>query len=270
MTVLAHAGGTTTWLQAAPLLALTALAGGAYVRCAARTPRAWSRWRTASWLAGCSVLAVAVSPVFTARRDPTAHTAQHLLFGAIAPLGLVLAAPMTLLLRVASRRVRRVVARVLHLRAVGVLGHPVTAALLSTGGMFAVMCTPLYALAESSSLVDHALHLHYLAAGYLFAWAIAGPDPAPGRPSMPVRLAVLVGAAGAHAFLAKFLYAHAATLPPGAADDPAGARDAAQLLYYGGDLAELLLAIALFGGRYARGGRQLMHSAPTAAEQAGA
>lgn len=270
MTVLAHADGTTAWLEAAPLLALTGLVGGAYVRCATRAPRGWSRWRTASWLAGCSALATAVSPLLTAWADPPAHMAQHLLLGMLAPLGLVLAAPMTLLLRVASRRARRPIARVLHLRTLGVLGHPATAAPLSTGGLFVVMLTPLYALAESNSLVHHAVHLHYLAAGYLFAWAIAGPDPAPARPSMPVRLAALVGAASAHAFLAKYLYAHAATLPPGAAGDLAAVRDAAQLMYYGGDVAELLLAIALFGGWYARRGRQFMQRAPTAASQAGA
>lgn len=267
MTIHAHADGAAEWAQSAPLLALVAILAGAYVLGATRAPRGWSRWRTASWLAACAVLAIAVSPLLAVDTTAIEHMAQHLLLGMIAPLGLVLAAPITLVLRVAPRRARRTIARVLHLRAFRVVGHPITAAVLSTGGLFVVMLTPVYAVAESNSAVHYALHLHFLVAGYLFAWAIAGPDPAPGRPSMPVRTAVLVGAAGAHAFLAKYLYAHAADLPPDASWGIAEVQDAAQLMYYGGDLAELLLAVALFSGWYARRGRQLMRTSPASVPQ---
>ena len=97
------------------------------------------------------------------------------------------------------------------------------------------------------------MHLHYLAAGYLFAWSLAGPDPAPRRPGLAVRVGALLVAAAGHAVLAKYLYAQAETLPPGLTDrDPEAFRSAAQLMYYGGDLAELLLAVALFATWYHR------------------
>lgn len=68
-----------------------------------------------------------------------------------------------------------------------------------------------------------------------------------------MRLGALLGAAAGHSALAKYLYAHAGTLPPGLADpDPAAFRSAAQLMYYGGDVAELLLAVALFATWYHR------------------
>nr|MBO2503287.1 hypothetical protein [Thermoanaerobacterales bacterium] len=39
--------------------------------------------------------------------------------------------------------------------------------------------TPLYTAAESDGAVHAAVHAHHLVAGCAFAWAIAGPDPAP-------------------------------------------------------------------------------------------
>jgi cytochrome c oxidase assembly factor CtaG len=240
VTGLAHGGG----------LGLAAVLAAGYRHAAALDRRGWSPWRTASWLAGCAVLA---GTTLVGHGDPRAHMTQHVLLGMLAPVGLVLGAPVTLLLRVAGPSLRRVIGRILASRPVHVLGHPVTAALLSTGGLYLVMLTPLYSAAEDRPWLHAALHLHYLAAGYLFAWAIAGPDPAPRRPGLATRLCVLAVAAGAHAFLAKYLYAEAGSLLP---DEPAEAvRSAAQIMYYGGDAAELLLAIALFATWYRQAGR---------------
>jgi putative membrane protein len=61
---------------------------------------------------------------------------------------------------------------------------------------------------------------------------------------------VLVAAGAAHAYLAKLLYARAPGLPPGGSHDLDQVQAAAQLMYYGGDLAELALAVALFAGWY--------------------
>ena len=86
------------------------------------------------------------------------------------------------------------------------------------------------------------VHAHFFAAGYLFAWVIAGPDPAPRRPSVPIRLVVLGFAIAAHAVLSQLLYAGIFVQLP----VPAAERQAAgELMYYGGDIAELLLALAL-------------------------
>ncbi|RZT82344.1 putative membrane protein [Micromonospora violae] len=243
---LAHAGHGTagpTWL---PLFPVVLLAGG-YLLAAIRDPRGWDHRRTASWLVGCALLVVAVGPLAPLSDDPRGHMAQHLLLGMLAPLGLVLAAPVTLLLRVAPPPVRRSIGRLLRARALHLLAHPATAALLTTGGLALVLLTPLYAAAERHPVLHHAVHLHYLAAGYLFAWSVAGPDPAPRRPGLAVRVGALLAASAGHAVLAKYLYAQAGTLPPGLVDaDPEAFRSAAQLMYYGGDLTELLLAVALF------------------------
>ncbi|WP_328533020.1 cytochrome c oxidase assembly protein [Micromonospora zamorensis] len=258
----AHGGHVAEGPSWVPLLPVVLLAVG-YLLAAVRDPRGWDHRRTAAWMVGCALLAVAVGPLAPHPDDPRGHMAQHLLLGMLAPLGLVLGAPGTLLLRVAPPPVRRVVGRLLRARPLHLIAHPVTAALLSTGGLALVLLTPLYAAAERHSALHHALHLHYVAAGYLFAWSLAGPDPAPRRPGLAVRVGALLGAAAGHAVLAKYLYANADTLPPGLTDrDPAAFQSAAQLMYYGGDVAELLLAIALFGSWYWRRGRRCASRAP--------
>ncbi|MER6982092.1 cytochrome c oxidase assembly protein, partial [Streptomyces carpinensis] len=71
---------------------------------------------------------------------------------------------------------------------------------------------------------------------------IAGPDPAPNRPGVRARLVYLGIAIAAHALIAQAMYGgffidiHA----------PIGqVQQGAEIMYYGGDIAELLLAAAL-------------------------
>lgn len=244
--------GATAWLVAllvAAALALPYAAGVAAHR--ARMPRAWSPWRTASWCAGALLVGVALSPALAAVPDPAVrHMVQHLLLGMLAPLGLVLAAPVTLLLGAASTRGRRAVAAVLAAGPVRVLTHPAAAALLHVGGLVVLHLTPLSALAGRSGAVHGLVLLHFVLAGALFTWAVAGPDPAPHRPGVLTRLVVLVVAGGVHGALAKYLYAHADRLPPGGGHTVAQGEAAARWMAYGGDVAEVLLAVALLAGWY--------------------
>jgi putative membrane protein len=221
-----------------------------------RHGRPWSRWRTASWLTGVALVAAALTPV-VAQVPPGAreHMVQHLLLGMLGPLGLVMGAPVTLLLGATPTPVGRAVAGVLRSRPLHVLGHPVTAALLHVGGLFALYLTPVYATAARHEAVHLLVHVHFLVAGCLFTWAVAGPDPAPRRPGVGVRAAVLVVAGGAHSYLGKLLYARAGELPPGAGHSAAEVEVAARWMYYGGDVVELLLAAALFAAWYRGAGR---------------
>jgi putative membrane protein len=221
-----------------------------------RRGRSWSPWRTASWFAGAALVALAVSPALAAAGDARSHMVQHLLLGMLAPLGLVLGSPVTLLLGATPPYVGRAVAGALRNRVFHVVGHPVAAAVLNVGGMFALYLTPLYAATADSALVHHLVHAHFLAAGYLFTWSIAGPDPAPRRPGIATRVVVLVLAAGAHSYLGKLLYARAGELPRGAGHTVGEMEVAAQWMYYGGDVAELLLAAALFAVWYRPAGRR--------------
>jgi putative membrane protein len=237
-----HGGGS----GALPQLLLGVVAAG-YVMLAARCRqdgRGWSSWRTSSFLAGCGLLALGLTPGLLPYPggDFREHMLQHLLIGMLAPLGLVLAAPVTLFLRSLPPAAGRRVGRMLHSRPLRIVANPITALALTTGGLAVLYLTPLYAETTVRPVLHDVVHLHFLAAGYLFSWVIAGPDPAPRRPSVPARLVVLGVAVAFHAVLAQLMYAGLVIDLPVPPDQRRGA---AELMYYGGDIAELLLAFAL-------------------------
>lgn len=247
MSAHAHGSGQGEALGALVLVAAVILAALAYIvlaERARRSPRGWSGWRTTSFVVGCDLLAVALVPRLLPYPDGgfREHMLAHLLVGMVAPILLVLAAPVTLVLRSIPPARGRQVVRVLRSRPVAFLAHPVVALALNVGGMAALYTTPLYAAMMESAALHLFVHVHFLAAGCLFAWMIAGPDPAPDRPSVPARLVVLGVAIAAHATLSQLLYAGLfVDVPVSAAERRGGA----ELMYYGGDLAELALAFAL-------------------------
>lgn len=244
--------GVVLWLMLAALLS-TYLAAALRQR---RRGRAWSAWRMLSFTLGIVLVAVASAPgaASWAHQELRGHMARHLLLGMLAPLALVQGAPATLLLRsVAVSTARRISALLRH-HLVRRLTHPVTALVLDAGGLYLLYLTPLFSVVHARPLLSAALHVHFLAAGYLFAASIAGPDPAPHRPRFAVRLAVLFAAIAAHGTLAKVMYAYG--WPRGTGHGLAQIREAALLMYYGGDVAELLLAVALFASWYRRNGRR--------------
>jgi putative membrane protein len=226
-------------------LLLLALAAGYEVL--ATIARPWPWWRTALFLTGCALLAAGFTPGVLPwpADDFRTHMAQHLLIGMLGPLALVLGAPVTLLLRTLPRPAGRLVGRLLRTRIVHAVAHPVVALTLNLGGLVLLYSTPLYAATTRDPALHLLVHVHFLLAGYLFAWVVAGPDPAPRRPSVPARLVVLGVAIAFHSIFSQLMYAGAyLDLPVPAAERQGGA----ELMYYGGDIAELLLAAALVAG----------------------
>lgn len=212
------------------------------------THRGWSYWRVASFSCGVLLLLIALLPnvVAYAHAQMRGHMVQHLLLGMLAPLGLVFGAPVTLALRSLPTRGARILVAIMRSRGGRFIGHPVSATMLNVGGMYLLYLTPLYAAMHESSALHALIHWHFLAAGCLFTWAIAGPDPAPHRPSVRFRLLVLFVAIAAHSFLSKAMYAY--SWPVGTHHSLEDIRAGAQIMYYGGDFAELILIIALFAG----------------------
>ena len=263
-----HPGGTAAGTWPLPILVATLpmalyLAGVGRLH---RSGRTWRTWRTTGFGLGLMLVAAALSPaVEAAAADARGHMVQHLLLGMYAPLALALGAPMTLLLAALPQRSRRRVAAVLRTRPLHALTHVATAVVLSVGGLYLLYLTPLYALTTHSELAHHLLHVHLLLAGYLFAWAVAGPDPAPRRPGMAARIAAVIAAGGAHDFLAQLLYSRAPHLPPGSGHSAVEMELAAQWMYYGGHLADLAVLTALFAAWYRRTGRRLPAVPPASA-----
>lgn len=236
------------WTGLLPV-AVVVVAAAAYlllVRGAGRRhpARGWGRLRTASFLCGCALLITALSPPLArfAHQDFRGHMAQHMLIGMYAPLALVLGAPVTLLLRTLPTARARLLTGVLRSRPVAVLAHPVTALVLSTGSLAVLYFTPLYQAVMEQSALHWLMRAHFLLSGCLFAWSIAGPDPAPIRPGVPARLAVLGAAVAAHATVSQLVYGGFLIDIHAPVDQ---VRGGAEIMYYGGDIAELLLAAAL-------------------------
>ncbi|MEU6888225.1 cytochrome c oxidase assembly protein [Streptomyces viridosporus] len=259
--ILAHVHpGTTVGPGPAELVMVAAslLAAVAYGAAAARLRRrgdAWPRWRDASFTAGGAALAWAAAGPLPGGPF-TAHMVQHMVVGMAAPLLLVLARPLTLLLRtLPPGAARRGLLALAHSRAAGLLLFPPLAALLDVGGLWLLYRTGLFATVRHEPWLSAAVHAHVLAAGLLFTFSVCQLDPVRRRWSLAVRGVTLLAAGAAHAVLAKSLYAAA---PPGAAFTTADLHTGAQVMYYGGDLVEAALAVVLAASWYAATGRALM------------
>jgi putative membrane protein len=238
-------GGMSSMGALLPLAGVGLVAVG-YLLLAARESRrqGWSPWRAASFTAGAVLLGWALSPGFDALADADfgVHMAQHLLVAMVAPLALVLGAPLTLLLRALPPARARLLGRVLRSNPMHLLSRPLMALLLSSGGLAALYLTPLYAATTTSQPLHALVHLHLVASGYLFAWVVAGPDPAPGRATVRTPLVALGVAVAVHAVVAQLLFAG---LLVQVHEPVAEMQAAGNLMYFGGDVAELLLAVAL-------------------------
>lgn len=241
------AAGAQTLLLGA-ILAVLLCGYLAAVRTARRRGRRWPWWRTAAWGAGLSSAAAGlVGPLSTAaHHDFVAHAATHLLVGMLAPLLLVVAAPVTVLLRALPVGGARRLSRLLNSRPVRIVTHPVPATVLNAGGLWLLYAAGGYQAMGAHGAVHVAVHLHLLLAGYVFTAALIGVDPAPHRSRFATRAVVLVAFVAAHGILSKYLYAN----PPGGvpADQAAAG---AMLMYYGGDLVDLILMVELCRRWYA-------------------
>lgn len=199
-------------LTAAVLAVALYLAG---VRSLARRQVRWPASRTVLWVLGWSLVVLATSSGLGRYAEVlfSAHMAQHMALSMVAPIPLVLAAPITLALRalpaVSARSgtpgVREWLIGALHSRVVKVLSHPVVAAGLFVGSLYALYFTPLFELAMRNHLGHLLMEVHFLAVGGLFFWVLIGPDPAPNRPPHLARVVTLFATLAAHAFFSVAL-----------------------------------------------------------------
>ncbi|WP_240658613.1 cytochrome c oxidase assembly protein [Microbacterium sp. CPCC 204701] len=243
-----HAPGSGSVLDllvtVATIAAIAAYVGG--VRISRRKGRQWPWHRVALWCTGIVVAAASVAgPLATAAHESfVAHMTAHLAAGMIAPVMLVLAAPVTLALRALHVTPARRLARLLASRPVSLIAHPLTAALISVGGLWLIYLGPVAESMRHVPLIHVAVHGHLVLAGYLFTAAVIGLDPRPHAPSRGLTAVVLVLSIAAHGILAKHLFAHP---PSGFSDVQAGA----QLMYYAGAWVEAVV-IVIFCARWYR------------------
>jgi putative copper resistance protein D len=180
------------------------------------------RRRSVAFLGGLFAIAVALLSGIE-RYDTTLfsiHMVQHVLLTLVAAPLIALGAPVTLLLRVASPRVRqRLVLPILHSRVLRVLAFPVVSWLVFAVVMWASHFSPLFDAALEDPAVHFVEHALFLGSGLLFWWPAVGLDPSPWRMSHPARIAYVFLQMPQNTLLAVVivnaaapLYAHYATL----------------------------------------------------------
>lgn len=207
-----------------------------------RRGRAWPVYRSVLWATGILLAAAGVvGPLAELGHTHfTAHMVCHLLLGMLAPYLIVLAAPITLVLRAAPVRSARRIVKFTSWLPFRMLHDPIVAALFNVGGMWVIYTTGLFSIMQQSFVVHLGVHVHFFVAGYLYVQSLVGTHPASQRPGFMFRGIVWILASACHGILSKYLYAH----PPGGVD-AAQAEEGAKLMYYGGDLVEIMIVATL-------------------------
>ena len=164
---------------------------------------AWSWRRTVFWLLGVLGVLIGTSSALGVydRVLFSVPAIQHMVLQMIAPVGLVLGAPTSLALRTLPRRGRKVLLVVLHTRWIRGVSHPVTAFAIFAVTQFAFYYTPLLRLSLTNAWVHDLMHLHFVAVGFLFYWALLAVDPIPHRVRFSLKMLLVVGMAPIHILL---------------------------------------------------------------------
>ena len=171
----------------------------------------WPVGRTISFASGVAVLDFATSGGLGvyALFSFEYHMIAHMVIGMVAPIGLVLGAPITLALRTLpqgrtpeERGVRGMLIALLHSRYSIVLTNPITALALFDGSLFVLYFTDLFGNLMQSHAGHLFMNLHFLLAGYLFFYVIIGIDPNPKKIPHLFRIVILFAAMSIHAFFA--------------------------------------------------------------------
>ena len=152
------------------------------------------RGRLWAWLAGLgAIIAALASPIeFYDTTLFSVHMIQHLLLSFVAAPLLVLAAPITLLLRwVSPEARRRWVLPVLESRVVRFISHPLIAWIAFAGVMWFSHFSPLFDAALDDFALHRLEHALFLGTALLFWWPVIGADPSPHRMAFPARILYL-------------------------------------------------------------------------------
>lgn len=135
------------------------------------------------------------------------HMMAHMFLGMIAPIGIVLGAPITLALRTLpqarnkdERGVRGSFIALLHSKPALVMTNPVVALAIFDGSLFTLYFTPLFGNLMQGHSGHFFMSTHFLLAGILFFQVIIGIDPAPRKVPHLVKIIIIFAAMSIHAF----------------------------------------------------------------------
>lgn len=172
---------------------------------------AWPVGRTVSWLGGMLIIAWATFGGLGVYSHVlfSAHMASHMMLSMVAPIFLVLGAPITLALRTlpGSRQPGEVSPRgmllaLLQSRFSRLVTHPLVGPVVFVGSLYSLYFTGAFEELMSSHWGHAAMELHFLSVGTLFYYVLVGIDPAPRTLAPLVRFGMLLVTIPFHAFFA--------------------------------------------------------------------
>ena len=199
------------------ILGLLIFATALYIRGVVALARRGDKWpvgRTISFAIGISLLDYSTSGGvgLYAHFSFQYHMIAHMILSMIAPIAIVLSAPITLALRTlpigrekGERGLRGALVAALSSRVTGIWTHPVVALAIFDGSLFALYFTPLFGELMSGHFGHMIMDLHFIAAGLLFFHVIVGIDPNPRKVHHLVRVVMLLAAMSIHAFFSVAL-----------------------------------------------------------------
>ena len=190
------------------------------------------------------------------------HMVAHMILGMIAPIGIVLGAPITLALRTLpqgrnadERGVRGSLLAALHSKLAVFFTNPLVALAFFDGSLFVLYFTRLFGSLMQSHVGHLLMNIHFLLAGILFFHVIIGIDPNPRRVPHLVRIVILFAAMSIHAFFSIALMSETSLIDggyfaslksPWLIDLLADQRIGASLAWAMGEIPILLALVATF------------------------
>ncbi|WP_426997339.1 cytochrome c oxidase assembly protein [Pseudarthrobacter sp. N5] len=168
----------------------------------------WKWFRSVNWVIGLLVLTFITSgpPSVYGRVLFSAHMVDHMALTMVAPIFLVLGAPVTLALRAlpargdGSRGLREWLLVFVHSKVSQLVTHPLFAAANFAGSIVLFYFSDAFGFAMRDHVGHELMNLHFALAGYIFVLSMLGTDPLPRRAPYPMRLLLLLATMGFHAF----------------------------------------------------------------------
>nr|WP_259678339.1 bifunctional copper resistance protein CopD/cytochrome c oxidase assembly protein [Arthrobacter oryzae] len=168
----------------------------------------WSWFRLANWVIGLLALIYITSgaPSVYGRILFSVHMIDHMALTMVAPIFLVLGAPVTLALRAlaprrdSSRGPREWLLVFVHSKFSQLVTHPLFAAANFAGSIVLFYYSDAFGFAMREHVGHELMNLHFALTGYIFVLTMIGTDPLPRRAPFPMRLLLLLATMGFHAF----------------------------------------------------------------------
>lgn len=198
-------------------LALLILAVALYVKGVMILSKRGDKWpigRTVAFALGITAIDYAVNGGLGvyAQVAFSFHMISHMVLATLAPIGIVLGAPITLALRTLpigrtqdERGVRGYAIGILHSRYSSIITHPVSALIIFEASLFALYFTNLFNWLMSYHFGHFFMGLHFLLSGILLFFVIIGVDPTPQKSPFIFRIVILFVAISIHAFFSVAL-----------------------------------------------------------------